>query len=694
MSTIHRSGSLRLSVLAGAMAAAFGSGAALASELAEYVEPDSFVSFGIGNWSKDRPHTGIFDGASRGKAYGLIDAEIVKRDRATGTWLGLKASDLGVDPWYLRVDYLQQGVQGVSVEHRRLRRIDPNRIFTGLGGMGTATQIVSTNAAPLPFQTLQLGLKRDVTELGVYRNIVPGVDFNLTFKNDEKQGNRHWSRGGTGEFLAEPIDSSIRQLDAVLSFSGERVQLSGGYYGSWYRTNNTLVDSLRNGTNAAVLGNHNFMSLPLNNEAHQFYLNGGYSISPTTRVSMKVAYTRATQDERIPTADIPGLANAQAPRNLDGKVDTTLVQLRINSRPTADLSLLANLRYYDVNDKTPVRRIVFAGAGANVVPYSYTTNSGTLEATYRLPARFSVTGGVDLKRQDRYVPIVDGSETAQRKVPHRADIDEDTYRVQLRRVMSESVNGWVTYSRSKRTGSRFTLTDDAPRQDRINPIHIADRTRDKVGVNLDWAPIENFSVQFSASKSSDDYGSSLDRPLGVQKGSGETYSLDLAYRVNEDWQITGWVSHDESKARQRNDNRGVVGTLKEARLRDKGDSVGLGVRGSLMVPVKLGGDLEWTKTTSSFSETTPSIVANTTAPLPDVEAKLVRLSLFAEYAVRQDSDVRLDFIHERWRSNDWQWRFADGSPFVYGTTTDGTTVFAPSRHVSNFVGVRYIYKFQ
>lgn len=59
------------------------------------------------------------------------------------------------------------------------------------------------------------------------------------------------------------------------------------------------------------------------------------------------------------------------------------------------------MRYYDVNDKTPVRGYV----GSNTMgiatvlntPQSYTTTSGKLEATYRLPQNFSLTGGVEYK---------------------------------------------------------------------------------------------------------------------------------------------------------------------------------------------------------------------------------------------------------------------------------------------------------
>lgn len=690
----------KLNAVAVALFAIYGPSLALADEVSELTEPDSFVSAGIGQWSKERPQFGIYDGMAENKTYGLFDASINKLDRETGTWLTFRGSNLGLDPRHLRLEYLRQGAFGVYLENTRITRNDPAAISSTLNGTGTTTQVVSTNAVPQPARPTDLWLRRGVTEVGISQQLTDGLDLAISFKNDEKEGNRHWSRGNTGEFLAEPIDNATRQFEATLSYTGERMQLSGGYYGSWFRTEHTLVDSIRNNAAVTTLGSHTFMSLPLNNEAHQLFFNGGLTITPTTRATLKLAYTEATQDERLPTSDIviggTPLANAQAPRNLDGKVATSLFQLGVTSRPLNNLSLMANLRRHDVDDKTPAARVVFGAtdaASVNVAPYSYTTDTGTFEATYRMPWQLSLTGGVDLKRQDRPIPVVGALVTNQRKVPHRAEIEEDTYRLQLRRAVAENLNGSLTVSRADRSGSNFSLTDAAI-QDLINPIHIADRVRDKVRLSMDWMPIESFNVQLIVEDSRDDYGTSPARALGLQEGKGALYALDASYTLNDDWRVTAWLSHDASEAVQRNSTLGTATNIKTASLSDTGDALGLGVRGKFGERIRVGGDLLWSENRSGFSEAVPvSLPANSSA-LPDVEAKVTRLSLFGEFALDRTADVRVDLAHERWESNDWQWRFANGSNYVYGTTTDGTTVIASPKQVSNFVGARYIYKFQ
>ena len=89
-----------------------------------------------------------------------------------------------------------------------------------------------------------------------------------------------------------------------------------------------------------------------------------------------------------------------------------------------------------------------------------------------------------------------------------------------------------------------------------------------------------------------------------------------------------------------------------------------------------------------------NIRAANKGPLPDIENKITRVNLHANYVLDKRSELRFDYIFERWQTDDWTWMFADRTPFTYGTTTDGTQVLQDPRQTSNFVGVRYIYRFQ
>lgn len=734
----------QLTVLAAALMTVFGPARAEeGDELRQLTKPDSAVSFGAGYWDRDRPQQGIYDGMRDKGSYGLLDAEIVRRDEATGTWLNFRGRNLGLDTREIRGEVLRQGDIGAFVESDRIVRRHPLQINTGLQGIGGTNMTVSgALAGSSDFRLLSnpvvLGTERDLLHLGFYKNVVEGIDLNVSFKNEEKTGTRHWGLGSAPAFLAEPIDTTTRQLKMSVDYTAERLQLTGGYYGSWFENDNSLVLArVNNGVNAATTPGDarsptiTPLTLPLDNQAHQLFLNGGYNFTPTTRGMAKLSYTRATQDQRLPTFDLafPNDRFVGAPSSLDGEVNTTVAQVGLSSQPLPKLSLVANLRYQDVDDKTPLRGFVGSNTtGAITVhntPHSFATTSGKLEATYQLPERFNLIGGVDLSRQDRSYPLFE----AERFVPFRSKLDENTYRLQLRRSLSETVNGSIAYLRSERDGSEFLATEEFP-SDLINPIHIADRDRNKWRATVDWAPTESFSLQGNVEDSRDEYGNSASRPYGLRDGAAQLYSLDATYSLSENWSMTGWYSHDKTKANQfgarwtRPDSTVTPPVLetyeldKAYHLKDVGDSVGFGVRGSFASKVKIGADLQWTRNRSEYrdeiSTTGPGLAltpdgaataartARGTTPLPDIENKLTKLALFAQYALDKRSELRADFIHERWETNDWTWMVnnaaftytASGSGSAASPFTDGTTVSVNPKQISNFVGVRYIYRYQ
>jgi len=216
--------------------------------------------------------------------------------------------------------------------------------------------------------------------------------------------------------------------------------------------------------------------------------------------------------------------------------------------------------------------------------------------------------------------------------------------------------------------------------------------------------MERLGLQFNFENSQDDYGPSNE--YGLYEGSAQLFSADADYTISDTWRITGWFSHDITKASQFNGtwDRITEDHEKDRRshLEDTGDSVGLGLRGAVNPKLKVGADLQWTRTKSEYNDIVIPIGENGdpdigyvtgTGPLPDITNKMTKLGLFAEYALRKNADLRIDLIHEIWKTDDWSWQFSDGSDFQYGATTDGTTVIVDPKQNATFVGARYSYRF-
>jgi MtrB/PioB family decaheme-associated outer membrane protein len=437
------------------------------------------------------------------------------------------------------------------------------------------------------------------------------------------------------------------------------------------------------------------MTLPPDNQSHQLHLAGGYNFTPTTRAMFKVARGTITQDETFPTAAVAG-----APRNLDGRIDTTLVEAGLKMRPLAKLSLRANLRYDHRDDKTPVFRyfpsqntVGSTNDGTNETRDIKTT-SGKLEATYRLPLAFNLTGGVEYVTKKRNSPPV-------RAVDFREETDETSLRAELRRSIGESMTGAVSYIHSERRGSdwltNFGNQTATSTGDLIAPLHLADRDRDMVRVVLNWMPADPVSLNFRVDAAKDDYTSRGFTPfdLGPRSGRARFYSVDAGYAFTDAVQGTAWVSRsvDEyENALCRSANPPNANTCDPALpvwgsdLRHTQDSFGLGLRAKAGSRIDLGGDVAYSELGDEMRLFT--IVAGPTpiAPLPDIHTKVTTLTLFAKYALQRNSGIRAQYVYDRYKSDDWTWK--------NWTYSDGTRVTEEPKQEVHFIGVAYYYQFQ
>lgn len=727
--------SFKISTLTAALMLVYGAPAFAedAADLSQWISPESSVTAGVGFQNKDRPYLGRYDGRNDNDVKLMLDADINKRDDATGTWNTLKLINIGLDNRELEFSHSRQGDYGVSFEYSRIPRENTVIFNTGLGGVGTETQAVNVITPGTSPQNLQLGTHRDRYTFGLNK-IIEGVldgslDLSVKYRQEEKDGRRNFGSysGAQAIFLVEPINSTTRQLDIVLNYLGKDLQLQGGYYGSWYDNANNLL-TVRTAVPSTI-----YVSLPPDNQAYQFYVNGAYAISPSTKATMRLARTTATQDDYSLLTAIPAAQLWSGYHGVKAKVVTTEGQFGITSKPMKDLSLLANLYYQDRNDKTPHvpynnPSIPPAPVGTipdDTTPHSFRTTNLKLEATYRVQPGFKLLGGAYLDIRERSIPFHHDNNkpanptnaggnwtvlavgTNEREVPYRYETDELTLKAQATKTLSDVLNGSLSYAHSKRDGGNFRWADQ---QNLINPMHMADRDRDKIGVKFDWSPLESLSLQAQFSQAKDDYGNNglnanftapNGRTLGgtgITDGSAQLFSLDADFKLNDSWQLTGWYSYDESKAKQYayQANFGPTPNRK-INLEDTGESLGIGVKGKATADITLGADLEWNRSVGKYKQSNiKDAGATLEEKLPNITNKTIRIALNGAYQLDKKSSVRLDFVYDRWDTNDWTWMMWNNAktalvPAAYAT--DGTSASASSRQSASFVAVRYKYDF-
>lgn len=713
----------KVSTLTAALMVVYGVPAFAADDdVAERIRPESSVSVGIGYQDRDRAQLGIYDGRQENGAQLLLDADINKRDDATGTWNQLRITNFGLESRELDLRHSRQGDYGVSFEYSRIPRETPFTFNTGLRGIGSESQAV-TVIAPGAGSKVQLGTHRDRYTLG-FNKIFDGssLEFTVKYRQEEKKGLRHFSSysGAQAIFLVEPIDSSTRQIDIALNYLGKDLQVQGGYYGSWYDNDKRLL------TVTTAIPSTIYVSLPPDNKAHQFFVNGAYSFSPTTKATMRLAHTTATQNDQGLLSALPAAQVWAGYGGVKAKVVTREVQFGITGRPMTNLSVLANVQYHDRADKTPHVPYNNLATPDETTPQSFKKLNAKLEASYRVQPGFSLKGGAYWEVRERSIPFshlnnvpaaptvavnwaVPTVATNEREVPYRAKTEELTLKAQATKNITDELNGSLALAHSKRDGSSYYWADQ---MNLVNPLHMADRDRNKVGLKLDWSPSEAVSIQAQFDQAKDDYGRNglnADKTAatggttytlggtGITDGSANLFSLDASFVVSDKWRVEAWYSRDETKATQyayqANFGRSP---LRKIDLADTGDSLGIGIKGSATEKLTLGANLEWNKSVGKYQQSNSNNQANIVEDLPNITNKTTRLALNGTYQLDKKSSVRVDFIHDRWDTNDWSWMMWNNAqtalvPMAYAT--DGTSASANGKQSASFLAVRYKYDF-
>ena len=739
-----------------AVLAAFGP--ARAQDIGELTAPGNSISVGVGAASgdeKDRARFGMFNGLRKQDYHGLFGFSYLDRDAASGRWFTVEGRNLGLDNREASFSYRRLGDLKLWGEYSELVRHDPRTINTGLVGAGTTTPTVVGLATPGSGSELNLELKRKSVSLNAEKWFGGALQLEANFKNEEKTGARFWGTafsctatsvvgcantnaagtisGNAFFMLPEPVNSTIRQLDLKLNWSRGPLKLSGGYYGSFYtNANGSMTPTIPNTGLVNILGNpatggldpilRTVLGYPValwpDNQAHQLHLAGNYTITPKTKLNFKYAYTHATQDEDFLSM---GLAGAPAGRsNLGGVLDMTKAQVGFSSHPLDKLHLHGDLKYEEKDNKTPVA--LYNAYGTR--PFTNTVGSpkkldGKLEASYRLPANYSVTGGVFYEHEDfgQFTPTSNVAGIT----GIRQELEETGYRLELRKSMSETLNGAISYQSADRKGDSpwlkpYAIGNNPPQPNTgvfeasadctsatvggiqnaciynrtgIFPFLFMDRNRDKVKLMANWSPSDRLSLTFFVEDGKDKYSAPTEH--GLRDTGMRMYSVDAAYALSDAWKLNGYLSRGEQTT-----NAGHS-TGYDAALKDTADSFGLSLNGKLSARFRLGADLMYLddvlmykQSYDPLSSVNNQVFLNTVGGLPDVTYRVTRLKIFGEYALDRTSYVRVDLVHQNSKFNEWTYNY-NGTPFFY---SDNTTLNAKQDQSVTFVGASYVYRFR
>lgn len=717
-------------VLAAAISLAFPAAGAWADEdVAELINPNTReASLKLQNVDKVNPLFRQYYGLNHQGVNGSLDLDFIDRSEA-GRWIRVEARDLGLETQEFKASVDQQGDWAVKLGYDQIPRYAPFKVNSAVQGVGSNSLTLPGAAfgTGASFSTYDLKTERTATSLAASKFIANGLQMNFGFKSEDKKGIRMSGSNGNNFtaqadplfpgvnktyssqlFSPEPINSTHQQMEASLDYYSKKFQVSGGYYGSFYKNNAGNALFVNTAPGGVISSSVNPLSLPPDNHAQQLYVSGGYNWTDDTRGTLKVSKTLAIQNDDFIARSLfaGGAAPVTTRTNLGGKVDTTNVAAAVTSRLTKELNVLASWAYEDRHDMTPRDIYISNGTPAGTFtnnPESLKTNRGKLEAGYRLPRNYKVTVGYDYDEK-QYVGMAEDG--------YRDRMKEGTYRVELRKALNEVINGSVQVAHADRTGSAWGSTPNAFGDHWVAPLQFSDRKRDKAKFMLDWSPADALNLQFAFETSRDDYESRMNN-MGLDKGSTDLYSLDASYRFTEDWKASLWYSlgFNKMKQNERQNPRAVDGannniqscsgatagmtcTLWTANLDLKSEAAGAGVQGKVLGKVNVGAQYLYSRDVNKYNIAigpvvngleTNSQVLRGAGILPDTVYSLNTLRLFGAYPLAKATTVRLDYVYDIRKMDNYTW-----SGWRY---SDGTTVYVKPEQTTQLLGLTLIQAF-
>jgi hypothetical protein len=306
-----------------------------------------------------------------------------------------------------------------------------------------------------------------------------------------------------------------------------------------------------------------------------------------------------------------------------------------------------------------------------------------------------VIGAIDYASTDRNTYAV-------RSVSFRSKTEETSYRAEVRRSFADQVTGSLAYIYSQRDGSPFLINQlfgtppptFALGSNNIAPLHLSDRDRDRLRFTLNWMPIEPLAITFFVDVAKDDYDT-RGTGMGLLDGKFQNYSIDASYAFSPDWQLAAWYSYNTTTANQVSCNSAnsaggacpTTAALWQAKLSNTSNAVGVGLRGKPTSRIEIGADLQYQNLVDKYDQflVAPTTSAAIVEPLPNINTKLTTIKLWGTYGFDKYSGIRVDYIYDRFDTNDWTW-----TTWVY---TDGTVVSQQPLQTVNFLGISYYYRF-
>lgn len=516
---------------------------------------------------------------------------------------------------------------------------------------------------------VQVSLLREKGKASFRYTPTPEWDLNVQYSLEKEKGSRPF--GATFGFnpneQLEPIDYWTHEIQANVERSGKNWVVRGEYQGGFFRNHvDALVwDNPRQVSDADRNPSAGRIDLYPDNNRHLGTLTAGFGLPMRGRWTTTLGYGVTTQDDPFlpftinsAVASVPSLPATSA----NGKIKTLQFNSVLTIKPVRNVRLGLRYRYYDRDNETPsllfsdyVRTDERLSGTARVnLPFAYTKEKVTVDASWRIHRAISVKGGYEWEGWDRELREV--TSTSENTVKGTVDFTHRGWfflRASFRRSDRDANN----YDQLRVENVMFPDGPTAPQLAALRKYDQADRERNRAEFIARVTPVENFSVSASYSLTEDEYDKT---EYGLLENTSHTPAVEFSYSPRPE--VTIFADYARAKdrfvmrSRQRTPTNDQAANDWVSDIRDIVNTYGGGFSGEFL-NAALGVDVSYHRSdgdgrTNTSTPGTPDLVT-TAADYPQIISDLQSLQASLRYRLGSGMTVRFEYRFEKYDQVDF-----------------------------------------
>lgn len=560
-----------------------------------------------------------------------------------------------------------------------------------------------------------------------------GWAMTASFNTEHKEGNNTVgaaiytdAASPLAVLLPQAVDQRSDTLDLAFDYQGQALQLTTSYHFVNFDNEQQLL-SWQNpysaGFGPAVdypNGNGGLAQAP-DSQYHQLRLVGNWIIRPSLRLQLDGSFGRALQNDDFPLYTVnPGLVVYEpVPRqDLDGRLDTTTLGLKLIARPLRKLTLQGSYRLDDRSNDSPRDGYLYVrGDGADQpaseyrqynAPHDTRKQAAAVEASYRLPKRTKLTLEYVYQQVDRRNAAVDFT----RENSLRGHLNINTWQSLSARVeLLYADLAADTYEWSQSYYSRFDseLINQTPDNQRytnhplLSQYQLANRERLLGKIDLNYLLSSEWNLGLNMRWQRDDYDKST---LGLIDQYSASYIFSANYQPHRDLSFSAYVDFNQYATTQ--SGRAFRGGVEKNAFAvapplpqasdpgrdwdvdsdDGAQSIGVAMQWQPAQQLALEFDYSYIDTRGENSFKTYGAADLATEPLPDRRTRQHQFRVSGHYHLRDNLSLNLHYQYFHFQGDNWA--IDDVSPDTLGNVL-GFGEDSPDESI-NYVGLSLSYR--